>query len=68
MDVKHFFVDCDVEDLDLAKEIAALDPNIAKVDSITRFLTLPIVIQRSNPKNKGLVLDLMPSIVLTLHK
>lgn len=63
-EVEHFFVDCDTRNQDLADEIAGLDTKLAESHSITCFLILPIVTERSKSKFIDSILDFMRSLLL----
>jgi hypothetical protein len=61
----HFFVDRDSIDHALDDEIAGMDNDGDEPESITRFLTLPIVTQDCNPRMKDPVVDFSKSVILT---
>jgi hypothetical protein len=62
---EHFFVDMESSDPILVDEISGLADDVKHAQSITRFLTLPIVTQRSNPRNRDPVVDFTKSVILT---
>jgi hypothetical protein len=61
----YIFVDRDSADPTLDDEIIGMDNDDDEPKSITRFLTLPIVMQRCNPRTKDPVVDFSKSIILT---
>lgn len=58
-------MDRDSADQGMAEEIAGLDPGIGEAQSITRFLNLPTVTQRSKTKFRDPILDFTTSHILT---
>jgi hypothetical protein len=61
----HFFVDRNSADPALDDEIAGMDNDDDEPKSITRFLTLPTVMQWCNPHTKDPVVDFLKSVILT---
>jgi hypothetical protein len=46
------------------ENVGGLDPDVRHPNSITRFLTLPMVTQHSMPNSKDLVVNFARSIIL----
>jgi hypothetical protein len=42
-EIEQFFITFDLANHEVAEEVSALDPAVAKPTSITRFLTLPTI-------------------------
>ena len=63
----HFFVDTDSFNPMLTKEVAGLNPTISTPESITQFLTLPMIIAWANPWRRLIdpVVDFTKSVMLT---
>ena len=61
----HFFVAPDQSDEDVANELARLELDEGEPESITRFLTLPTITARANPRRRDPILDFTQSKILT---
>lgn len=57
--IEYFFVDANVSNLELTKEISGLDSTCSNLESITCFLMLPTFINTFNLKkyNVDLIVD-----------
>ena len=64
---KHFFVHTTTLELDLSEDIGGLEPNCTNPQSITFFLNLPTITQRSNPRRRtsDSIVNFSKSILLT---
>lgn len=49
--VEHYFMDADLSYSTVVAEVGGLDHKVEAIESITQFLTLPIVTRRMNPRN-----------------
>ena len=63
--VEHFFVDADPSNEATAVEVLGFEGDPDGVESITRFLTVPIVAQRVNARHRDPIMDFNKSIMLT---
>ena len=65
LQAQHFFVDLETHDPSLSEEIVDFESKGEEQDSITRFLTLPTITERSKPRNRDPILDYTTSKILT---
>jgi hypothetical protein len=66
--VQYFFVDQHSLDADVDDEIGGLGLEISHPNSITRFLNLPTVIERSKSNTKDPIVNFAKSVILTLEE
>ena len=64
-EMQHYFIDVDNENPDLGNEVARLDPAIMESHSLTRFLMLPTIIARINPKKRDPIVNFAKLVILT---
>ena len=64
---EHFFVNTIALELELSEDIVRLEPNCTKPQSITSFLSLPTITQRSNPRRRTFdpIVNFSKSVLLT---
>ena len=67
-EIQHYFVDVDDKNPDLRDEAAGLNPDIIEPHSLTRFLTLPTVTTRINPKKQDPIVNFAKSVILILDQ
>ena len=68
IETQHYFIDVDNENPYLRDEAAGLDPAIMEPQSLTRFLTLPTVTARINPKKRDPIVNFAKSVILTSNQ
>ena len=64
---EHFFVHATASELKFSEDIGGLEPNCTNPQSITSFLSLPTITQRSNPRRctSDPIVNFSKSILLT---
>jgi hypothetical protein len=61
--IEHYLVNVDTHP-DVDNKAASLDPEVSQSESITRFLTLPTITTRENPRERDPLVNFVKSIIL----